>query len=53
MELRQMTAVYYSATGVTGKVVHTLAEALAAELTLPLACRGFTKPEERRSCPCP
>ena len=48
MELRQMTAVYYSATGVTGKVVHTLAEALAAELTLPLACRGFTKPEERR-----
>lgn len=48
MELRQMTAVYYSATGVTGKVVHTLAEALAAELTLPLACRGFTKLEERR-----
>ena len=47
MELRQITAVYYSATGVTDKVVRTLAEALAIELSLPLTCRSFTKPGER------
>ncbi len=47
MELRQITALFYSATGVTDKVVRTLAEALAAELSLPLICRSFTKPGER------
>ena len=47
MELRQITALSYSATGVTDKVVRTLAEALAAELSLPLTCRSFTKPGER------
>ena len=47
MELRQITALFYSATGVTDKVVRTLAEALAAELSLPLTCRSFTKPGER------
>ena len=47
MELRQITALSYSATGVTDKVVRTLAEALAVELSLPLTCRSFTKPGER------
>ncbi len=48
MELRQITAVYFSPTGVTDKVVRTLAEALAEELGLPLTCRSFTRPGERR-----
>ena len=47
MELRQITAVYYSATGVTDRVVHTLGEALAEALSLPLEFRSFTKPAER------
>ncbi|MCI8329986.1 MAG: 4Fe-4S binding protein [Oscillibacter sp.] len=47
MELRQITAVYFSATGVTDKVVRTLAEALAESLSLPLRCRSFTRPAER------
>ena len=47
MELRQITAVYYSATGVTDKVVRTLAEALAIELSLPLTCRSLTNQGER------
>lgn len=47
MELRQITAVYYSATGVTDKAVRALAEALAAEMALPLSCRSFTRPGER------
>ena len=49
MEIKQITAICYSATGVTDKVVRTLAEALAAELSLPLSCRSFTKPAEREA----
>lgn len=47
LELKKIQALYYSATGVTDRVVHTLAEALAQELGLPLSCRGFTTPAER------
>lgn len=47
MELRQITAVYFSATGVTDKTVHVLGETLAETLSLPLSCRSFTKPAER------
>ena len=47
MELERIEAVYFSATGVTGKVVRMLAEALAEELSLPLTCRSFTRLPER------
>jgi len=47
MKFQRIEAVYFSATGVTDKVVHILAEALAAELSLPLSFRGFTRPGER------
>lgn len=47
MELDRIAALYFSATGVTDRVVHTLAEALSAELSLPLGCRSFTRPAER------
>lgn len=47
MELERITALCFSATGVTDKVVHTLAESLAAELSLPLEYRSFTRPAER------
>ena len=47
MELEKITAVYFSATGVTEKVVRTLAESLAEALSLPLSCRSFTRPAER------
>ena len=47
MEIKQVRAVYYSATGVTDKVIHILAEALAEALSLGLECRSFTKPGER------
>lgn len=47
MELERIEAVYFSATGVTGKVVRVLAEALAEELSLPLTCRSFTRLPER------
>lgn len=47
MELEKITAVYFSATGVTEKVVRALAEALAEALSLPLCCRSFTRPAER------
>ena len=48
MELNRISAVYFSAAGVTDKVVRTLAEALAEALSLPLTCRSFTRPAERR-----
>lgn len=47
MEVKRIRAVYFSATGVTDKVVHTLAEALAEELSLPLSAQSFTRPGER------
>ncbi len=47
MELRKMTALCFSATGVTDKVVRILAEALGAEMGLFPSFRGFTKPAER------
>lgn len=47
MELKTVQALYYSATGVTDRVIHTLAEVLAQELGLPLSYHGFTKPAER------
>jgi len=47
MNIERLRAVCYSATGVTDKVVRILAEALAGELSLPLAFQGFTKPAER------
>lgn len=48
MKPDRITALWFSATGVTDKVVHTLAETLAAELSLPLVIhRSFTRPAER------
>ena len=47
MEIRKITALYYSATGTTDKVANTIAEELAAKLNLPLERIGFTKPAER------
>ncbi len=47
MNIRRLRAIYYSATGVTDKAVHILAEALADELSLPLSYQGFTRPAER------
>ncbi|MCI8849267.1 MAG: 4Fe-4S binding protein [Oscillibacter sp.] len=51
MELKTIQAVYYSATGVTDRVVRTLAETLAQELGLSLTYHGFTKPAERAEAP--
>lgn len=47
MKPERIRALYFSASGVTDKVVHTLAEALSAELSLSLECRSFTRPAER------
>lgn len=47
MEMRKITAVCFSAAGVTDKTVRILAEVLASELLLPLTCRSFTRPAER------
>lgn len=48
MEVRQIHALCYSATGVTEKVVRALAEGLEKELDLPQAVfHGFRRPGER------
>lgn len=48
MEVKQIHGLCYSATGVTEKVVRTLAEALEKDLGLPQAAfHGFRKPDER------
>lgn len=48
MEVKQIHGLCYSATGVTEKVVRTLAEALEGGLGLPQAVfHGFRKPDER------
>lgn len=49
MECKRIEAVYFSASGVTDKVVRILAEALVGELSLPLRCRSFTRPPEREA----
>lgn len=36
MEITKVWALYYSATGTTDKAVNTIAEELAAQLTLPI-----------------
>lgn len=47
MKLTIVQAVAYSATGRTDQVVHTLAEAAAEALALPMTYHSFTKPAER------
>lgn len=48
MEVKRIHGLCYSATGVTEKVIRTLAEALEKELDLPQAVfHGFRKPDER------
>lgn len=47
MNIERLRAIYYSATGVTDKVIHILAEALAGELSLPVTFQSFTRPAER------
>jgi len=47
MNIKRLRAICYSATGVTDKAVHILAETLAGELSLPLSFQGFTKLAER------
>jgi len=47
MNVKRLRAICYSATGVTDKVVHILAEALAGELSLPLSFQGFTRLPDR------
>ena len=47
MEITKVWALYYSATGTTDKAVNTIAEELAAQLTLPLERLSFTRPAER------
>ena len=47
MELQKVWALSYSATGTTEKVVRTIAEELAAKLSLPMEYVSFTRPAER------
>lgn len=47
MKLEKVWVLCYSATGTTEKVTGTIAEALAAELRLPLERVSFTKPADR------
>ena len=47
MEVKQVWAVYWSATGNTDKTVHTIADALGKALDLPVKQRSFTRPPER------
>lgn len=47
MEITKVWALYYSATGTTDKAVNTIAEELAAQLTLPIERLSFTRPAER------
>lgn len=47
MDVAKVYALYYSATGTTAKVVRTVAEALAAQLNVPVEERSFTRPGER------
>lgn len=47
MEIQKVWALYYSASGMTDRVVNTLAEELAARLELPLERLPFTRPAER------
>lgn len=47
MKVERICALYYSATGTTDKAVHTIAEALAEKLHVPLERMGFSRPAER------
>ena len=47
MEIRQIQAVYWSATGNTDKAVNTIADALSAALGAPVKRISFTRPAER------
>ena len=48
MEIRQIQAVYWSATGNTDRAVNTIADALSAALGAPVKRISFTRPAERR-----
>lgn len=48
MEIRQIQAVYWSATGSTDKAVNTIADALSTDLGAPVKRISFTRPAERR-----
>ena len=47
MNITQVYAVYFSATGNTRKVTTTLANALAVSFDVPLEVRNFTLPAAR------
>ena len=47
MNISQVYAVYFSATGNTRKVTTTLANALAVSFEVPLEVRDFTLPAAR------
>lgn len=46
--MKQVTGVWFSATGTTRKVVETIGQELARQLGIPFVGRSFTLPEERR-----
>ena len=47
MDVNKISIVYYSATGNTDKTAHTLGEALARNMDVPLERIPFTRPAER------
>lgn len=47
MELKKTRAVWFSATGTTETIVHTLADTLSCQLGLELSVLDFTRPEVR------
>ena len=47
MEVRKISALWFSATGNTDRTVNTLAETLAEHLKVPLERIPFTRPGER------
>ena len=48
MEVKQVRAVWWSATGNTDKTVNTIADALSAALGVPVSRMSFTRPAERQ-----
>lgn len=47
MKIQSISAVYFSATGNTEKVVRTTAEYISHEIGAPVVCDDFTLPQER------
>ena len=51
MEIKRVWAMFWSATGMTEKVVRVIAETMAETLAVPLAVYDFTLPQARQSAP--